>query len=659
MSYQGAQPQLTASSVSSIHSLVGEHEEIRQSAVQQLDTLIAQLQAQKQQCQSLSGFQTVGVDMNRLHQKMFGAGQLGKAVPQAQSSQAQGPLDMICKVLSASMAQTVRETIRAELVSQQRQGMPTQPQKPQVDTPNNGIFVQEQTSGRSSGTGVKNGLPAGVSAPSSTKKKSASAREVQAKHRQKRQTNMGIHQLAQGVHELAESHWELSQADQTEETHSWFNLAFKRQHQHKSTVLHLLGYVFPNYVPTSPDNKLVDLVRSRPFRLFSMFAILVNTLVSALGLDETVQASISDPPQPTWEGWEIIDNGFTIFFTLEVLIRVVADRAWFFLSPNDWAWNVFDFVLVCLSAFTTLFEKILRTGQTVDLTFLRSLRLIRIFRMLKLVRVMQFFTELRKLLYAVVSCVVSLFWAIMFLGMVMMIYSLFLMSAVSLSMDKVNQDPVLLEGVRTNFDGLGGCFLTLFSIVFGPDWVPPHRTLSEFGFFESLLLPVFVLLVQVGLMNIVIGVFAEASQRCPEIELVAEDQISEVERFVEAMLQIFKMSSSYKDGCVGERISREDFDSYFQKEAVQAYLASHELDMSHANLIFTLCDRGKTGSVDMHDFVMGMLRLKGLSKALDSKIICHALSAIESGVDTLRSDMIQIMEFVEDKFNTLEEDIKE
>merc|ERR1719199_2190920 len=95
------------------------------------------------------------------------------------------------------------------------------------------------------------------------------------------------------------------------------------------------------------------------------------------------------------------------------------------------------------------------------------------------------------------------------------------------------------------------------------------------------------------------------------------------------MLELFNEFDPHQSGT----ISHENFLNYIGNEAVQAYLSSHWLDTTHADMLYHLLDQGDLGEVNIHDFILGLLRLKGGAKELDVRVLLHEVRKVGISVN--------------------------
>jgi len=114
--------------------------------------------------------------------------------------------------------------------------------------------------------------------------------------------------------------------------------------------------------------------------------------------------------------------------------------------------------------------------------------------------------------------------------------------------------------------------------------------------------------------------------------------MSEVEEFCRDMKNIFQGMDESETG----KIQWSQFKEYFYREEIQAYLAYHGLDTSHVKLLFAMIDRDNSGSVNMRQMIIGMLRLKGHAKGLDTRVLLHGLKRTVKDIQSIQDDVAQI-----------------
>ena len=124
--------------------------------------------------------------------------------------------------------------------------------------------------------------------------------------------------------------------------------------------------------------------------------VLTIILISALNVGISTYDNI---PKYYTDILEYLDYSVTVFFLIEIIIRIVAEKSLrkFFKS----GWNVFDFVIVAASLIpTSYFESVL------------VLRLIRLFRILRLISI---FPQFRVLIESLVKAIPRVGYVILFM----------------------------------------------------------------------------------------------------------------------------------------------------------------------------------------------------------------------------------------------------
>jgi len=114
---------------------------------------------------------------------------------------------------------------------------------------------------------------------------------------------------------------------------------------------------------------------------------------------------------------------FFILFAIEIVIRLAAEQRQFYCGPNRY-WNAFESVCLVSMAIDIVNPEELSVAG--DVAALRLLGMLRILRTARAVRIFQFLKPLRVMLFSVVSCMVSMMWAILLLVLFIWNFALFL-----------------------------------------------------------------------------------------------------------------------------------------------------------------------------------------------------------------------------------------
>lgn len=173
---------------------------------------------------------------------------------------------------------------------------------------------------------------------------------------------------------------------------------------------------------------LTRIVKSRCFTL--TFACLIVFSTMLIGLETQLLSS----PSYRWSGsgellsiLSIANYVLTFLFTVDIVARLCAFRAQFFLK--DRAWNYFDLIIVVLALAEVALDLWVHAfsgserevGVFENSGSAKLLRLFRVNRLLRLIRTFRQLRPLRMLVHSLFSAGKSVFWALLLL--IMIIYS--------------------------------------------------------------------------------------------------------------------------------------------------------------------------------------------------------------------------------------------
>merc|ERR1712087_817780 len=153
----------------------------------------------------------------------------------------------------------------------------------------------------------------------------------------------------------------------------------------------------------------------------------------------------------------------------------------------------------------------------------------------------------------------------------------------------------------------------------GIDWGLASRSMRDSGWFLEGVVIGFVFFTSFAVLNIVNGVFVDGAiehAKRDRMMLVqkrkAEDQAQETHLF--NLLQVID-----EDG--DNMISYEEFCRSLERQDVRDFVSALQVDISDAKAFFALLDEDDSGSVDILEFVAGMLKLRGEAKSADIQIM--------------------------------------
>jgi hypothetical protein len=294
---------------------------------------------------------------------------------------------------------------------------------------------------------------------------------------------------------------------------------------------------------------------------------------------------------------------FTIVFSMELVLKNIVLGRQFFIGP-DWLWNMFDLFLVS----TMVADQF---GLHAHVAMLRLLRLLRITRMTRLLR---FIHELRIIVLSIAASVMSLFWSLMLL--VMMIYAASVLSVEVLlmrmdSMRAAGLDEEMSDDLSYWFRSLSRTMLTLFEcIAGGVSWDEPANVLiEEVSVTAGICLCLFVAFCMFAIMNVITGVVLDTATNFARKE---EDRT-----MANKIASAFQLSLTDTE----REINWEDFERSSKTGEMRSYLNELDVGGSDSKMVFNLIDSDGSGGLNPSELITGLMKLRGGAKAVDVALL--------------------------------------
>lgn len=373
---------------------------------------------------------------------------------------------------------------------------------------------------------------------------------------------------------------------------------------------------FPSTKPSDPEycQALLTLVRSPSFDYVVGTCIVLNSVFIGYSADYARTHIEEDSP-----GWfRVVDLFFTIFFAVELLLRMIAEREKFFLSKHSRLWNVFDLFVVG----TAIVEECLSIASST--TVIRILRTLRLIRVLRFIRLMRFFNDLRAMVWGILHSINSLFWAIILLVIIMFVFAVYFTQAVTFFLQEdvhdreVELNATELEALKVYFGSILMTIYTLFKAISGGgDWQdysdPLFKISPVMGFFFCF----YIAFAVFAVLNVVTGVFVDNSIKFihEDEDIIIIEQTAARQKHINNVRKVFQRADVDASG----KLTVEEFKRHLGNSYVQAYFRQMDLDIESlgAEGLFNLLDFDGDGVIDLEEFVFGCAHLKGNARSLD------------------------------------------
>ena len=207
-----------------------------------------------------------------------------------------------------------------------------------------------------------------------------------------------------------------------------------------------------------------------------------NTLVISVILASALYAGVSSYDIPSQYVYllEFFDYAITIFFTIEILIRIIAERSLIKFFKDGW--NVFDFIIVTIS--------LIPVGGSESVFVARLLRIVRILRIITVI------PAFRHIIEALIKTIPR----VGFIALLMFIFIYIWAALGTLFFD--DSDP-------EHWANIGVAMLTLVQVATYDDWAMiMSRILDDYPI-AWLYFVTFIIVNAVVLLNMVIGVIVD------------------------------------------------------------------------------------------------------------------------------------------------------
>jgi hypothetical protein len=241
------------------------------------------------------------------------------------------------------------------------------------------------------------------------------------------------------------------------------------------------------------------------------------------------------------------------------------------------------------------------------------------------------------MMLSIVASLASLAWALTFLALINFMFSIFFLNGATEYIRDNNYNREVADSFGEWYRSLPQTMFSLLAAISGgTDWLDIMTPVKRISWTYQMVFSFYVVFVVIGVVNVLTGVFLESAAEYRDRDLTVAAQMEHLDSFVGEMLELFYEFNPDQDGnCIGW----DDFEKYLHQERVEAYLASHMLEATHAKLLFRMLDGDKSGKIDISEFVIGMYKLKGAAKAYDCRILLRHMCALTTLVKEMHQQL--------------------
>ena len=376
-----------------------------------------------------------------------------------------------------------------------------------------------------------------------------------------------------------------------------------------------------------------------PLDIFAVSLIVVNTIFMManslwLGYEIRVQLGIVEPG--AWQGAETVfkmsEILFTVFFLFELISRLMWNGLRFLKDPL----NLIDATVVVLTTLDTLVFS--QLDFKAGVSAIRLIRLVKLFKTFRFAKALKMVQPLRILLRTISSSVLSLFWSMCILFMFMLVSAILASQTVQQYIQDESNDMDMRLWCEHHYGDVVKALWTMFLITMSggwPTWVNP--LVYEISVMYSLLFGAYVTLVVFAVIRVITALFLKdtLAQAAKDADDTLKDKIKTKQQTVKRLEAVFDRADKNKDGCLTEA----EFDNALGDPKIMKMFYELEMEPSDLEGVFQLLDDGH-GTVELEEFLSGIMKMKGHSRATDLLILQHDNKRMLYAVQTVEKHML-------------------
>eukprot|EP00928_Gymnodinium_smaydae_P082720 TRINITY_DN66011_c0_g1_i1.p1 TRINITY_DN66011_c0_g1~~TRINITY_DN66011_c0_g1_i1.p1 ORF type:complete len:625 (-),score=83.43 TRINITY_DN66011_c0_g1_i1:257-2086(-) len=342
------------------------------------------------------------------------------------------------------------------------------------------------------------------------------------------------------------------------------------------------------------------IAKSRHFENVTLLVIGINALWIAIETDLNTSPTLYQA-----EAWvQVCENGFCLYFTLEIIVRLFAFSKKRYALRD--AWFIFDACLVVMMVLETWFLNYMIFFLQIDLNTLRNasifrfVRMLRLTRMARMVRLLRVMPELMILIKGISAAARSVFFT---LCLLLIIIYLFAICLVQLT----EPYPTLKA---TYFNSVPEAMSSLLLRGILPDMADFVEGVGLESYILSFMLLVFILLSSLTVLNMLVGVLCEVVS---VVSAVEKEQMTV--RFVKnRMLELVDNSE--------ESISRMEFEDLLCRPEAAKILHDVGVDVvGLVDFLDQLFPDQENDEVSFAEFMDFLLQLRSTNVATVKDIV--------------------------------------
>jgi len=359
------------------------------------------------------------------------------------------------------------------------------------------------------------------------------------------------------------------------------------------------------------------IIKSTAFSCLSSVVILIHAVFSGYQSEYEVQHAMEQNDDAPFI---VPETCFLIFYSLEFLLRMAVHGAYTFVNI-DAKWAIFDVILIVLgwSDVCAQYASSILQADMVNLTFTRSIRLLKIAKILRVLRLVRFLDPLKKMAQSLINTMYSLLWCFVMLFFTLYIFAMLFMQGLSkyISRNATSITEDVHEQILNEWGTMRHTLLTLYFTCTSGSWLTAYNTVALCGPLYKAAYIFFSGFFVISVTNILTGMFVDEVMKCtqPDRETLVLDNrkkdLSVAKDFID-MYRECKIGSA-------ETISRDQFLTLMEDPLFACYLETMELDVKDTGRFFDMMQMMNKANepLPVAQFAQGCMLLRGNAKNLD------------------------------------------
>jgi len=297
--------------------------------------------------------------------------------------------------------------------------------------------------------------------------------------------------------------------------------------------------------------------------------------------------------------------------------------------------NLFDMALVIIGCVDLYIMQTMFNADSGSATaLLRMMRILKVLRALRIVRTMALFAEVRVLLKTMASCFRPLASSMAFLCLFMLISAIIMCEFLQKFIQDDSHELEFRLWTYKNYGTTSRAFYTMYEVTMSGCWPNYVRPLIDISWWYAIFFVCYVTWVVFALTRIITAIFLKSTMDmcASDEEMMAVESNNKRQKTLSKLSRLFQQADTSGDGTLQLR----ELEELMSNPQMQLWLSRVGLQTYEAKRLFHVLDRETDGGISVEDFLAGVTRLAGHTRAIDLSLLQYKLDYAEKDVRVVR-----------------------